>query len=46
MRSQMVSQSKIMLLVREEKILLGIKNNDTHSSLYYLKELSVSLGRS
>lgn len=46
MRSQMVSQSKIMLLIREEKILLSIKNNDIHSSLYYLKELSVSLGRS
>lgn len=46
MRSQMVSQSKIMLLIREEKILLGIKNNDIHSSLCYLKELSVSLGRS
>lgn len=33
-----------MVLIREENILLGSKNNDIHSSLY-LKEVSVSLER-
>lgn len=42
--SQMVSQSKIMILVREEKILLGSKNKDIHSSLCF--KISVSLGKS
>lgn len=40
----MVSQSKIMVLVREEKALLGSKNKDIHSSLL-LKSL-VSLRKS
>lgn len=33
-----------MVLIREENILLGSKNNDIHSTLY-LKEVSVSLER-